>query len=94
MTEPANGRSLLLGGASAAVRLELQRCQRNIDRGGSASFWLWRLRPVLAQLETMAGLVRQRIELLERLDRERAVQAELERGAREASVTLKAGEDQ
>lgn len=54
------------------VKLELTRCQRNLDRGGSPSFWLWRLRPVLAGLDEMAAAVRQRIEKLERMDREQA----------------------
>lgn len=68
------------------VSRELVRCQRNLDRGGSPRFWIWRLRPVLAMLDELAATVRQRMAGLE-------VELELERGAREASVALKAGED-
>lgn len=86
------------------VSRELTRCQRNLDRGGSPGFWPWRLRPVLANIDSIAAALRERIGRLEDMERaaveielrhmrEREVMAELERGAREASVTLKAGED-
>lgn len=82
----------------SCVSRELARCTRNVARGGSPGFWLWRLRPVLNSLEELATTVRLRVEYLEDMERsaitaELEIERELQRGLREANVTLKAGED-
>lgn len=58
------GRATVTDDEISLARLEVRRCQRNVDAGGDCAFWMRRLESAAKRLEAAAAILRMQIAAL------------------------------